>query len=80
MASLTDLEARIERLERLNMIAPPPARAPAFVEPRRECDRRKDGVRCGTHVVRYARGTFWCPSCGAVRSLADTSEVLGGTP
>jgi len=80
VVSLADLEARIERLERLNMIAPPPPRAPAFVEPRRECDARPHGIRCGTHVIKYGHGAWWCPSCCATRSLANTTEVLGAPP
>jgi hypothetical protein len=81
--STSDLEARVARLERLAMIADAPAPAAervAFVEPRRECDHWHNGRRCGTHVIRYADGRWWCPVCGHTRSLADTTEVLGATP
>jgi hypothetical protein len=54
---------------------------PTFVEPRRECAHRinRVGPRCGAHVTIHPGG-WWCPVCGARRSLADTVEVLGAPP
>jgi hypothetical protein len=70
--------ARLERLAMIQPPLPPPENEPphvTFVEPRRECDERRHGLRCGAHVIKFATGAWWCPLCSAVRTLANTSEV-----
>lgn len=54
---------------------------PEFVEPRRECTARipETGRTCGSHVIAR-RGRWYCPTCGEMRSMATTTEVLGAPP
>lgn len=54
---------------------------PTFVQPRRECAKTipETGRTCGTHVIER-RDHWYCPTCGEMRSMATTVEVLGAPP